>query len=479
MQTTFFSLPPEFTEPLRTGSRLRLSISTMKAIILLTMLVLPAPLVADRGNPKINCGKFETLTTGCGAEQAKCQLSADAEAMKQEVAKLGEEYPQLGGAGAVEVKPGKWLFKHDCRHMGKRGYENAGPFPVAIGLRLMTTERFREQVEKRAGNDHRPVDLADAAAKLTAAVGGEWRVVKRESVHGLGQELWCSFSSWHGVHVPYVIVPFPSSDDAGRVKLNAFSRECSAALEVIASDDRWTLVAGPSHEPEVTGNVLLVLGMKMSKDAEARRRANARAEWLDFRLAVATDDNPPSAAQIANCRDLFARKGPNGGRHRGDPYLWFSKMDICDAPTAVVRTRDEHGAEYLLLGDKPEDVLISGSARPRPWYLKRVHASKDAHGRTSITLELDETSARRIRELIRDKKGRPLAVLFHDSILAIQTIDEGSGDRIVIGGDDKGFDEKLAGKIVRSLSECMLPGSLGRGEEDRDQAPGRWRRDAR
>lgn len=81
---------------------------------------------------------------------------------------------------------------------------------------------------------------------------------------------------------------------------------------------------------------------------------------------------------------------------------------------------------------------------------------KDAHGRTSITLELDDTSARRMRELIGGKKGRPLAVLFHDSILAIQVIDEGSGGRIVLGGDDKGFDEKLAGKIVRSLSECML-----------------------
>lgn len=94
------------------------------------------------------------------------------------------------------------------------------------------------ELEKRVGNDHRPVDLADAAAKLTAAIGGEWRVAKRERAPGLGQELWCSLSSWHGVHVPYVVLPFPSPDDEGRAKLNAFFRECSAALEVIASDDQ-------------------------------------------------------------------------------------------------------------------------------------------------------------------------------------------------------------------------------------------------
>ena len=72
------------------------------------------------------------------------------QAMKQEVVNLGAEYPQLAEAKDIEVTPDEWLFEHDCRFMGKRGYENTGPFPVAIGLRVMTTERFREQVDKVA-----------------------------------------------------------------------------------------------------------------------------------------------------------------------------------------------------------------------------------------------------------------------------------------------------------------------------------------
>ena len=71
-------------------------------------------------------------------------------AMKQEVVKLGEEYPQLAGAKTVEATPDGWLFEHDCRFMGKRGYEHTGPFPVAIGFRIMTAERFAEQADKVA-----------------------------------------------------------------------------------------------------------------------------------------------------------------------------------------------------------------------------------------------------------------------------------------------------------------------------------------
>ena len=278
--------------------------------------------------------------------------------------------------------------------------------PKGPGKEVAPNTRDTDDDAGQTGDDHRPVNLADAAGKLTAAVGEKWMVAKRERGPGLGRELWCSFSAWHGVQVPYGILPFPASDAGGRAKLDAFLRECSAALEVIASDDRWTLVAGPAHEADVTSRILQVLGMKMSKEAEQRRRATARADWLDFRLAVAREDNPPSAAQIADSKELFARKGPNGGRHRGDPYLWFPRMDICDSSPAMVHTTSEDGAEteYLLLSDQPGEVLLSGSARPRPWYLKRVDAGKDAHGRILITLDLDETAARRMQRT--DQRGK-------------------------------------------------------------------------
>ena len=45
-RTTFFPMPPEFTEPLRTGSRLRVRIATMKATNLVAMLALLASLAA-------------------------------------------------------------------------------------------------------------------------------------------------------------------------------------------------------------------------------------------------------------------------------------------------------------------------------------------------------------------------------------------------------------------------------------------------
>ena len=69
-------------------------------------------------------------------------------ALKQDVMALSRNYPQLAGAKAVEATADGWLFEHDCRYMGKRGYENTGPFPVAVGLRVMTVAQFRVQVSK-------------------------------------------------------------------------------------------------------------------------------------------------------------------------------------------------------------------------------------------------------------------------------------------------------------------------------------------
>ncbi|MCF7731803.1 MAG: HEAT repeat domain-containing protein [Akkermansiaceae bacterium] len=87
-----------------------------------------------------------TGAPGIDSDPVPKQILPILQAMKQEVVKLGEEYPQLAGAKMIDVIPGEWLFEHDCRYTGKRGYEYTGPFPVAIGLRVITTERFAEQM---------------------------------------------------------------------------------------------------------------------------------------------------------------------------------------------------------------------------------------------------------------------------------------------------------------------------------------------
>jgi len=309
-----------------------------------------------------------------------------------------------------------------------------------------------------------PLDLDDAAKRLTQATGVTWRVSKRPRAPGLGAELWGVFIAWHGVAVPYSVLPF-ALDEQGKAKLELFRKQCSLASYVIASDDRCIVLAGFSHEPDVTAKVLAVLGVPESKECELRRRASASAEWLDFRLAVARDSgakgdhplplaNGPTIAQIKGYKALFAAKGPNGGRHRGDPFLWFHRMGFCELSPLLVTTESKNKAQYVLLSNRPGHVLLSGSARPRPWHFKRVYAATDPQGRPAVGLELDAVASKRMGTLTGSNIGRPLAVLFHGDMLSVFTIEAKITSKLLISGDK--LDKALVDKIVRSLSECML-----------------------
>ncbi len=309
-----------------------------------------------------------------------------------------------------------------------------------------------------------PLDLDDAAKRLTKATGVTWRVSKRPRAPGLGAELLGVFSAWHGMAVPYCVLPF-ALDEQGKAKLELFRKRCSVPLYVIASDDRCIVLAGPSREPDVTAKVLAVLGMPESKEDELRRRVSASAEWLDFRLAVAGSsgakgDRPlplakgPTVAQIKDYQELFAAKGPNGGRHRGDPFLWFWRLGFCELSPRLVTTETKRKTQYVLLSNRPEHVLLSGSARPRSWHFKRVYAATDPQGRPAVGLELDAVASERMGTLTGSNIGRPLAVLFHGDMLSVFTIEAKITSKLLLSGDK--LDKALVDKIVRSLSECML-----------------------
>jgi hypothetical protein len=72
------------------------------------------------------------------------RASVPVAALKAAVTELGGRYPQLSGASKIPVTDEGWEFVHDCRDLGKRGYENTGPFPVAIGLNVMTEDEFQQ-----------------------------------------------------------------------------------------------------------------------------------------------------------------------------------------------------------------------------------------------------------------------------------------------------------------------------------------------
>ena len=321
-----------------------------------------------------------------------------------------------------------------------------------------------------------PAETLEAvAALLKKAVGIDWRVSNSRAGFGSRHNIAVNLRTWYNAEVPYMVTPASPADQVGERPADFRG---AAAVEVIATDGRYTVVAGWSYEPEIAAKILAALGMTLSKEAERHRLMHSAAHWLDFRCAVARDlsrehQTPqplaqgPTLEQIEDYAKLFAEKGPNGGRHRGDPYLWFHVLDCCEV-SPLLFTKDERDVlplqhihsttyradSYVLLSDKPDEVLLNSSKRPRPWHLNRVQATRDVQGRPAVELEFDEVAAAGMARLTKTNLGRALAILFDNDVVQIQVIDGKLRDKMVLSG--KAFDEKLVARILRSLRECMV-----------------------
>jgi len=179
--------------------------------------------------------------------------------------------------------------------------------------------------------------------------------------------------------------------------------------------------------------------------------------------------NGPSPTQIEDYTKLFAEKGPNAGRQRADPYGWFPRLDCCDVRPPLVTTSNRwapYDRPHVLLSDKPEQVLLCSSKRPRPWSLKRVQAGEDAAGQPVVVMELDAVAAERMAKLTSSNLGCALAVLFDNHVVQVIVLGSKRSDRVVLSG--KAFDKALVARIVRSLSECMMaPRSPWRSAEEK------------
>ena len=320
-----------------------------------------------------------------------------------------------------------------------------------------------------------PAETLEAvAARLKKAVGIDWPVSKSAAGFGSRRHIEVNLRTWYNTVVPYMVTPASPADQVGD---RPADYNGAFAVEVIATDGRYSVVAGPSYEPEIAAKILAALGMTLSKEAEQHRLMYSAADWLDFRLAVARPlsrehqtlqplAQGPSLEQIDDYAKLFAEKGPNGGRHRGDPYLWFQVLDCCEV-SPLLLTKDVRDVlplhihpttyradSYVLLSDKLDEVLLNRSERPRPWHLNRVQATRDVQGRSGVELAFDEVAAARMARLTKANPGRALAILFDNQVVQIQVIDGELRDKMVLSG--KAFDEKLVARILRSLRECMV-----------------------
>jgi hypothetical protein len=317
---------------------------------------------------------------------------------------------------------------------------------------------------------------ATIAGRLREAVPEEWWL-RPPAAFSARREISfsCSVATWYNMVVPYIVTLALPSDRVGQRPVDFLGE---AAIEIVATDGRYTLLSGPNYEPEIAAKILAVLGMPLSKAAEQHRLAFSAAYWLDFRCAVVrgarAEQRPPlplahgpTAEQIADYVNLFAEKGSNGGLDRGDPYRWFQVLGCCDVSPSLCTITDHEIRSlriypdtpptnpYILLSDKPDEVLLNRSKRPRPWHFRGVQATRDAQGRPAVELEFDEAAAAGMERLTKANRGRALAIVFFHEVVQVQVIDREYRDKMTISG--KTFNDELVKRIVRSLRECMIP----------------------
>jgi hypothetical protein len=325
-----------------------------------------------------------------------------------------------------------------------------------------------------AGSD-RSESIEDVVARLKKLDGIDVEVRRPGAGNSFEsrREIVIKSRYWDQTPMTFFVVPALPADRVGKPPID-FSG--ALAVEVIATDGRYAVVAGTSYDPDVASKVLVSIGQTLSREAERRRLAFCAANWLDLRLAVARNSdrkhdspqplaNGPSPLQIEEYTKRFVEQGYNGGRRHGDQYLWFPALGCCEISPLLVTTADR-AASYLLLSDKPDEVLLSGSKRPRPWYLKRVKATQGADGRAALELEFDEVASARLGRLIDANPGRALALLFNDLVLQVQVIDGKWQGKLIVSG--KAFDQKSVASMARAFSECMLEPTTGGNSSSSD-----------
>jgi len=78
------------------------------------------------------------------------------QSLKTELGKLSSAYPELADAkdikiiSAPDASAHTVAYSHNCTFLGKRGYQDTGPNALAVGLRVITAQRFRRDVSEVA-----------------------------------------------------------------------------------------------------------------------------------------------------------------------------------------------------------------------------------------------------------------------------------------------------------------------------------------
>ena len=219
--------------------------------------------------------------------------------------------------------------------------------------------------------------------------------------------------------------------------------------ELHRNDDSPVTQAAPKTEPTPT-----------TQPAPAPR--SQAGSQLSFRITArnpvtGVKDPLPDKTIERHLADL-EKNGPQSGHRRGDEHLWFPCRFKDPRPDLVTAWHD--GQRYLLLSNRPEDIMLPTREDTRLWGLQKLYLSRDAEGCPAVAIVFDKPGTKRFQAFTTTHLDRAVAILIDEGVQTAPVIKSVISHRAMIAGS---FTPEQAEQIIDALRTGM-PAQRAQGE---------------
>jgi len=188
------------------------------------------------------------------------------------------------------------------------------------------------------------------------------------------------------------------------------------------------------------------------RSSAAQRPVGPFDDRLELRIAPAAPGQP-GAPLDQEAVDQFVKhlqdSGPLAGRTPEAPYAWF---ELRAEPSEGLITSEYQGTNYVLLSNRPDEVMLALRDGSDAWGLTMVYVTVDSRGAPTICVMMDEPGGRCLAKLTESHRDQRLAMLLCDQVVGAPVIRNKISHGIEITGNfTRREAEELAAAMKASL----------------------------
>ncbi|MBN2476754.1 MAG: type II secretion system major pseudopilin GspG [Pirellulales bacterium] len=285
--------------------------------------------------------------------------------------------------------------------------------------------------------------------------------------------LWCAVAPQvQTSQTPETLLYIRTTPSGAEISLDGKPLGTSDGLFPVKPGTYKIVVDLQDHQPKQQSITLRdgqITRIELELQATAgRRRATARPliprpafGRFDVRLELRVAPAAPGCEfatlakeHVARYRKDLQTKGPLAGRVPEALYAWF---ELRVEPSPELITAEYQGATYVLLSNRPDEVMLASRDGADAWGLTSVDVTADGRGAPAIGAEMDEAGARLLAALSGSHLGQRVAILLCDQVLAAPVVRGKISERIAITGQ---FERREVEELVAALRASLArPGA--------------------